>query len=317
MTCEALSFHSFTRPCVFITAWLILLQLGCHTEPAQEVILEATDLENTPGMRGSLGVERVTRTYRVRVDDRLQTHLYLPVDASGIRQKGPVAVVVQGGAVEARRYEWLARHLSSKGYVTVLAEHASNLSFFEEGNSVAALEAITHDPEFEELVSNKRGVVLGHSLGGVTASTLWLDHPTRFSTLVLMASEAKSWDDFSKRRTPADKKDQDLALVIASSEDGRIESQRIFDNTRAIADAGTAMASISIQGMIHMQWTTDVTPEELEDDGTPTITDELARQRALVMIDLALEQGVDAVNEPDAQWPEDVLRLEDAPEVTP
>lgn len=262
-------------------------------------------------------MERVSRDYRVRVDDRISADIFLPIDAQGERQQGAISAVLQGGLVEASRYEWLAIHLASRGHVVVLSEHIGQLTFFEEGNTMAVIELIRADEEFAPLISSERGSVFGHSLGGTTAATLWFRRPEVFSSLFLLASEPKQWHDFTTRGVVVDAK-QDLAVTIESSEDGRLSSDRALSGLDALEEtAGASAIGLSIQGMIHMHWATEATAEELENDGTPGITEDEARRRALIMIDLAFDGGADAINSPSEAWPEGVLPLRDSVEGTP
>ena len=68
--------------------------------------------------------------------------------------------------------------------------------------------------------------------------------------------------------------------------------------------------------MNHYQWTDGATEDELAGDGTPTVTDEVARMNALFLIDALLEQtyqptapidvSADILDEP-MLWPAGLL----------
>lgn len=292
----------------------LLTLIACHTEPDGERLLEPLEApaRALPGERGAFGVERHTRELRVRIDQRLQSDLFVPLDARGERVAGPVAVIVQGGLVPARRYQWIATHLASRGFVVILPEHALELAFFEQGNGVAALEALRQDAELGPLLRRSpRGAVLGHSLGGVVASRAFYEHPEHFARLVLMASTPAPAADFASRRTPHDARD--VVISIASAEDGRIAPDAITRGAETLAAAGLPTYGLLIEGMIHMQWTSDYTAEEEENDGQKTISDEEAFARARYTLDVALDpilspEATDSLSTSDS-WPEGITPL--------
>lgn len=298
----------------FLGVLLTVMTVSCVDSPSTATILEpvAGGMMLREGERGPYRVERLTRTFRVRVDERVKASIYFPIEAgTNARRDGPLAVVVQGGFVEAERYAWIAEHLATRGFVAVLAEHRSELALLEAQNSMGVLEAMARDEELATFV-DERGVVIGHSLGAVTAARLWLDNPQAFSSLVMLAGVPAGGDDFAAREGG---EARDRIVSITGARDGRITPESVAEGVRQMREGEAPVYGYVIEGMNHMQWTTGITSAELENDMAATIEDEVARQRGLVMIDLATgflldpEEG-EALRD-EGRWPEGVSVLEE------
>ena len=271
---------------ILVIAMVSVVMAGCAEPPATDVILEpsAGSAPLRAGERGPYGVERLTQTFRVRVDERVSASVYFPLDPdTRARREGPLAVVVQGGLVEGERYAWIAEHLATRGFVAILAEHRSELALLEAQNSVGVLEAMARDEGLAGFVQ-ERGVVVGHSLGAVTAARLWLENADRFSALVMLAGVPAGGDDFAAREGGAP---EDRIISMTGSQDGRIEPARVEEGIAQMRQGEAPVYGYVIEGMNHMQWTTQIMASELENDKAATITDEEAMARGRVMLDLA------------------------------
>jgi len=290
-----------------LTALLITVTtLGACTTDQGEVVLEpAPEASLELGLRGPHGVERQTRRWRVRVEDRVDVDVFIPLDARQRHLDGahPVALVIQGGAVEHTRYAWIAEHLASRGFIAVLPDHSLDLAFFEQGNGADVVARLERDPELGALVSPRPGAVIGHSLGGVVASNTWLRSPERFSHLVLLASIPAASYDFEARP----RHDDHVILSMTGELDGRIAPDEVIAGIEQMSSAPAQLHGAVIDGMNHMQWASDYTDAELENDLAPTITDEEARFKGLFLLDAALHPliapGTPSVLDEPMLWP--------------
>ena len=303
--------HGMMSACKRILALVMLcLLVGCVDPDASEVIVEPMAATLQEGERGPFGVERLTRTFRVLVDERVKAAIYFPIDSrTRSRQRGPLAVVVQGGLVASQRYAWMAEHLATRGFVAVVVEHRSELALLEAQYSVGVLEAMARDEALSAFVKG-RGVVIGHSLGAVTAARLWLENPSYFSSLVMLAGVPAGGDDFSAR--PGGER-RDRIVSLTGSRDGRISPERVHEGVLLMAKGRAPVFGYEIEGMNHMQWATQITASELENDEVATLADEEARANGLVMIDLATwylldEEQEDALTQ-EERWPGSVKVL--------
>jgi dienelactone hydrolase len=198
----------------------------------------------------SSGVAAADFEARARATDLVPTRVIFPADDDGLPRKGapfPALVFVQGGAVDASRYDWLAERLARRGYVVALPRHSLELAILETGNAAAALELLTGNfpPRLlSGLVNQNRVAVGGHSLGGVIAVKAALEKG--FAAVVLEASLPDSADD---QRLPA------LgvpSLSLAGAADCSAE--------RAEVEAGWAKlpsptALVVLPGVTHYQFT--------------------------------------------------------------
>lgn len=259
---------------------------ACTTEPGEVVLEPDPGASFELGRRGPYGVEKQTKRWRVRVDDSVDVDIFIPLDArrGHLGQEHPVALVLQGGAVEHTRYAWIAEHLASRGFIALLPDHSLDLAFFEQGNGADVVARLERDPELGALVSPRPCVVIGHSLGGVVASNTWLESPDRFSHLVLLASIPAASYDFDARP----RHDDHVILSVTGARDGRISPPEVIVGIEQMSGAQTRLYGAVIDGMNHMQWARDYTDAELENDLNPTITDEEARFKGLFLIDAAL-----------------------------
>lgn len=292
---------------------LSILAAAC-VEPARVVrspdaSAAALDDVASLGEDGPYGVRLVPRAVRVRVDERIDVDVFVPVEVDGSNARArPVAVFVHGGLVAPERYAWLAVHLASRGFVVLVPSHALDLAFFEQGNAIEALVALRRraaDPSdaLFGTMDDRPAAILGHSLGGVVSASLWDERPDDFDELVLLAS----YPSGSTLRP----RSQGRALSIVGSADARVSITQTREGVRALATSGRPAELVVIDGMNHMQVADDVSASESEAAGTPSIDEATARDRVAWMIDALLFPRTGGSFEPlddDSRWPPGVGR---------
>jgi dienelactone hydrolase len=261
------------------------------------------------GRDGPYGVRLVPRAVRVRVDDRVDVDVLVPLEADGaVAHARPVAVLVHGGLVAPARYEWLAVHLASRGFVVLVPSHALDLAFFEQENAIEVLRALRTSARapgsaLHGAMDEAPAAILGHSLGGVVAASLWDEHPDELDELVLFASYPAG----SALRP----RSHGSALSILGSADARVSRAQAADGARALATSGRPVVLAVIDGMSHMQIADDVSPGEAASGGVPTIDEATARARLRWLLDAALWSrtgGNRAAIEDAVAWPEGIVR---------
>jgi dienelactone hydrolase len=269
----------------------------------------ALDDERSLGRDGPFGVRLVPRAVRVRVDERIDVDVLVPLEADGaVARARPVAVLVHGGLVAPARYEWLAIHLASRGFVVLVPSHALDLAFFEQENALEALRALrrsarTPGDALHGAMDDAPAAILGHSLGGVVASSLWDEHPDDLDELVLFASYPAG--STLRPRT------RGRALSILGGADARVSRAQASDGLRALATSGRPAVLAVIDGMSHLQIADDVSPSEASSAGVPTIDEATARAHLRWLVDAMLWPRTggtpDAIDDP-SRWPEGVER---------
>ena len=272
------------------------------------------------GEDGRFAVGVLTREVLVRAEERVEVDVFVPLDAaSGDPVKGPHpgVIIVHGGLVPKERYHWLAIHFASRGFIATTAEHRLDLALFEAGNDLDAFERVrtlsqsSSDP-LHDLISNDPPAIMGHSLGGVVASKTWTERPGNVGPLIMLASIPAAGHDFASR--PAGSRvlsvtgGVDRSLEPAGAAEGVDQMRQGEENNR--------VDFVIVDGMNHYQWTDGATEDELAGDGTPTVSDEVARMNALFLIDALLEQtyqptapidvSADILDEP-MLWPAGLL----------
>ncbi|MCO4773958.1 MAG: alpha/beta hydrolase [Deltaproteobacteria bacterium] len=243
----------------------LLFLAGCARVPELESLV-APDASRTglDGTDGPLGAAYYTDRTLARVDDLVRYEVVVPMAGGEVLASDeglPVVVMIHGGFVEVGRYRWIGTHLATKGYVTVLADHDANLSFLSSGNSLAALEdvysqaAVPSHPLQGRLDGSKPASVLGHSLGGVAAATLWTAEPDRWDVLAIFAS-------FPAGDTDVEQFDGRPSIHLVGSEDEpEAKKAQGFDRFSSPRVFGV------VEGMNHYAWTDDATESELAGDG--------------------------------------------------
>lgn len=240
------------------------------------MILLAPDpsADGQDGARGPYGAAVQEERVAARVSGAVRVDVVYPSDAEGEpateAAPTPVLVMEQGGLVRTDRYWWLAAHLASRGYVTVLPSHFANLALFEVGNGIAALDALPMEA----------GAIAvgGHSLGGVVAVKEWLQDDT-FTALVLMGSFPAQGDDVQARAGSP-------VLSMVGTDDGSAAPADVLAGLERFAEPSWYA---EVEGLNHYGWTDDATAGELEKDGTAARPVNEARQDALRLLDTWLD----------------------------
>lgn len=115
-----------------------------------------------------------------------------------------------GGKVEYTAYLPLLEQLRSEGYDVVLVKMPFNLAFFD----MDAAQEVLSDMK-NELPSVTNWYMMGHSLGGVAASSFASDHEDEITGLILLGAY-----DYGKY-------DESKTLIIYGSEDVNLDVTKI------------------------------------------------------------------------------------------
>lgn len=257
------------------------------------------------GERGIWGVYLHERTFRVRVDEAVDVDVFV----NAFPQPSPPVIMVPGGAVDTERYRWLGAHIASRGF-TVIAPHHSLPILLEQGSIFDAFQAVrtaaqdADDPLSDSIDPNAPALILGHSLGGVSAAKAWASKPNDFSHLGFLCSTTDTADDYSTRPLRGHEK----ILSIIGTADKRVLEESAREGIQTFRAPLTFAA---VEGMNHYQVVENPTESELEDDGTPTIDAERARFLAMFLVDSMLADfiGQDNPLEHPEKWPAGLLPL--------
>lgn len=272
---------------------LLGLLLACRSVPDGAGALWITPDAQRDGLRGSdgpLGAASVDLDVLARATDVVPVTVFFPSDADGwpdpAALPAPTVLFVQGGAVDAPRYGWLMAHLATRGYVGVLADHARDLAFFQQDDSLYAWERVLElasQPGTLEGVIGAQGpaAVAGHSLGAVVAAGLWADDP-RLDALVMLAGYPSGGADVAGRAGSA-------ALALAGETDERSTVETIVAET---ADFEDPFWLGEVEGMNHYAWTEHATARELAGDGAVEGALDEVRARALGVLDPFLDASL-------------------------
>ena len=261
---------------------------GCSRVPVlQGELLADADRDGLEGRDGPWGAGFYEARTLVRVDDLVRYEVVVPLDDDGEvvadTEALPVVAMIHGGFVEVRRYRWLGRHFASRGYVTVLADHDANLSFLSSANTTAAIDDLYEDanrsghPLDALLDPSAPAAVMGHSLGGVAAASLWTDDPARWGVLGILAS-------FPAGGTEVEQFEGRPSMHLVGSEDEpEAKREQGFERFGAPRILGV------VDGMNHYAWTDEATERELAGDAPALRSDEETRADALHVIDTGLD----------------------------
>lgn len=235
------------------------------------------------GREGPYGAAVVTLTLQARVTEILPTSVVYPADAeqNPAVETAPVVVLLHGGFVAPERYFWLASHLATRGYVSVLPEAELLLAITQPGNGPIALQGLRDEaarpgPLFGLVVADGPAAVMGHSLGGVMAARHWVQDD-QLDLLVELASYPTSTD-------PVEAQIGRPVLSIVGSTDNAV--QDAVDGFARFPGPGGLYV---IDGMNHFAWTDDATSRELGRDGALTRPIDEVRLDALRIVDAYLD----------------------------
>ena len=271
------------------------LAVGCTEWPEAPAIRRLAADATRVGDQGDagphgVGCQRLRR--QVHVSDGVSLHVCWPIAADGSLAAGgpfPGVAILAGGLVEPSRYDWLATHLVSRGAVVVVPEFTFNLSILDLEPAFAAMQLLRDAASAETSTGILAGAVrldnglavIGHSLGGVVATRVWLDEAD-VGALVLLASYPDAADDVAARAG-----DPVLSLGgsndrVALASDVRAGFER-FAPPRWLA---------MVDGMHHAAWTDSVPDDELDGDGVPARPVDDMRRDALRLLDAFVDAHV-------------------------
>jgi dienelactone hydrolase len=216
----------------------------------------------------------------------VDVEVVVPTTENGTVDAGPwpVMMFVQGGLVDRDRYLWLASHLASRGYATLLPDFPLDLALLTDDDAVSPLRELREHPpkEAPQLGEVTPAAVSGHSLGGVVAAKAWLAAPELYSALGFWASYPDTADDVSA-------KDGRQVLSLVGSDDGKASESDVKAGAERFGDPTWLGV---VDGMNHYGWCDDPTEKELSSDGTASRPVEDARKDALAVIDTFLDASL-------------------------
>jgi pimeloyl-ACP methyl ester carboxylesterase len=216
---------------------------------------------------GPLGVARARFEVRVRHVDLLPVDVFYPAqpDGTAVPAEGgrPGLVFIQGGAVDAADYHWLARRLAARGLVVAVPDVRSQLALFSVDDGAAARALLAAPPEgslLAGLVDAGRLAVAGHSLGGVVAGKLALGGG--FRALAIQASYTDGADDGRLG---------ELGMPVLSLAGGSDCSARPEAVRKGFEKLPSPAAWVLLPGVTHFQFTADDATDRAR--GCPAGTD--------------------------------------------
>ena len=278
---------------------------GCNEEELIDLVEPPQDLDD------GWGVGVVERDIRVRVDDSVETLIYLPTEEVGVVADGPFPVVLllHGGITKSYQYAWLARHFARRGFVVVAPSHPFDLAIFAMGNGGDVVDAIDRSSErsgdlLEGRIADTPAIATGHSLGGVVASKTWLRSPERFSHLLLLHAIP---DDADADELAEARPDDHRVFAIAGGRDGRISAEDIAEELELFADE---VPLAVVEGQNHFQLIDGPEPSRFANDDVAAIEEGPGRKLLIETIDLFVDSYLDdeAPDFADSQrWPEGVV----------
>ena len=269
---------------------LVCLLAAACTAPFEGELVLAPDADRTgeQGADGPFGVAlgqvqtqaRLTEvlTYDVLYPADVDSGLLLPEDGG----PWPSAVFVQGGFVEPARYHWLARHMASRGTVVLLPQHSLDLALFQADNARLALEDLEElaadeaHPLAGAIATDGPSVVMGHSLGGVTAAIDWAVDDT-FSGLAVLASYPAEGTKVEEREGGGP------VIFLAGLQEGPDDLAAFRDGFNRFSEPRWMGV---IAGMNHYSWTDDKTEADLAKEEPAERTDAETRADAQWALDL-------------------------------
>ncbi len=268
---------------------LLLLLGGCFAPTELDVLVAPDSSRDGEGGRdGPLGAGFFSASTLARVDDLVRYEVLVPLLEDGSVAGSadaslPLVVMIHGGFVEVRRYRWLASHLATRGYVTVMADHDANLSFLSSANSTVAVDDLLAEstgvghPLQDRLDPTAPASVLGHSLGGVAAATLWAGDPERWDVLGILASYPAPGTDVEQFVG------RPSMHLVGSEDEPEAKREQGFERFGEPRILGI------VDGMNHYAWTDEATARELAGDGPALRSATETRPDALQIIDTGLD----------------------------
>ena len=243
------------------------------------------------GADGPYGAALWADVALARGQERVPLRIIAPSEGDGALSGDapfPAIVLNAGARVAPARYDWLAAHLASRGYVVVAPEYGLDLPLPEAGNAQAALrhvEALSDGPGALSgaVDAGAPAGILGHSLGGVAAAAVHAED-RQFAALVFLASYPAGGTDAEGRGAPA--------LSLCGDEDAFVDRAAVEDGIARYA-AGSALGWV--EGLNHYGWADAVTDAEAAQEPAPSRLPVDARIDAQAPLDawLGLHLGAD------------------------
>lgn len=242
---------------------LVGLALASCTGPTGALLLPPDPArDGGDGDLGPWGVLHHTADIAVSPTESRQLLLYLPVDEqTRVLQDRALVTLLPGGFVEPSRYEWLATHVASQGFVTVITQHRLDAALLEPDVPARARTWLLDHPEYgDALLPEAPTLAIGHSLGGVAAARWWSESPDIVVGLGLLAS-------YPAASTPIEDAPPRPVVAISGDRDGLTSPSEISDTLDRFPSSAQFTV---IEGMNHFQWTDRVKPSEARRDDDPT-----------------------------------------------
>ncbi len=271
-----------------LAGWMAALLLtGCLDDTAVMMLEPDPAATGEEGLRGPHGVALQACRTQGHVSDPIRFDVTYPALSGGaLDDTGapyPAVMQIHGGAVEPERYQWLATHTASRGYVVIAPHHSLNLAIFESDNGSLALDDVLRraDDDGDTLAgaidSDGPMAATGHSLGGVVASMRWVADD-RIGALAMFAGYPPAGTDVESMAGHP-------SLMLTGSVD-QVEPAVFAEEYERFGEPRWFGV---IDGMNHYDWTDDATEGELADDGTSTRPAEESRVDALRVFDTWLD----------------------------
>ena len=248
----------------------------------------------------------IERSLRVRGDRSVDVEIVAATTTEGLSPASDLdpVLLIHGGAAPASRYRWLAAHLASRGAVVVSPRFLFDLAFFADADADDALAAVRdlsrdRDDELSGVVADARATIVGHSLGAVVASAVF-ERDTSIDTAVLMSG----YPDPASTPTRTDGR----VVAIHGEQDGLVDEADVAAGVRAFRAQAIGVA---VAGLTHYQLTDDPTESELAREGTTGDQIDVARARALFVVDAAREQP--SLAQTPSLWPSGLREVGGAP----
>jgi Alpha/beta hydrolase family len=265
---------------------LTWLALACSPlGPPEGLALPDPTRDGLDGLDGPHGAAAVSLAAQARVTEVVPVTVVYPADEAlqPTVTDAPVVVFVHGGLVAPERYEWLARHLATRGVVTVLPEAELLLAISQPGNGAVALDALRDQVAGDGLLAGLvapagPAAAMGHSLGGVLAARQWVDDPA-LELVVLLASFPAAGDAVEDQGGRP-------ALSVGGTTDQSLPLDELVAESARFAEPFTLRV---VTGMNHYAWTDDSTAGDLDGDGPLERPLAELRQDALRLIDAYLD----------------------------
>jgi pimeloyl-ACP methyl ester carboxylesterase len=181
---------------------------------------------------------------------------------AGVDEQDVLVVLYPGGLVRPQAYEWLARALAVRGYVTVIPVFSFDLAVTDPARAGALI---------ERYGAGKRVVLAGHSLGGAMAAQYladeWKAGRQPASGLVLMAAYPPDGADLTGASL--------RALSLRAERDGVADAAKVTGGMRLLPPGAQ---EVVVDGAVH-SFFGRYGPQS--GDGTPTVTRAEAETRIL------------------------------------